>query len=131
MEAARPERSLSELVADLSRQTGELIRQEMRLAKAELSGKVAELSRGATMLGAGVVLALTAIMAMAAAIVLLIIEAGIDPWIAAAITAAIFALLGFSLVQAGLAAFKRQSLAPTHTIDSLKETTQWLKNETR
>jgi hypothetical protein len=131
MEAARTERSLSELFSDLSRQTTELIRQEMRLARAELSSKVSDFGRGATMIGAGAVLGLTAVMAIAAAIILLMVSGGIPPWVAAAITAAIFALIAFGLVQAGLSAFKRQSLAPTRTIDSLKETTQWLKNETR
>jgi hypothetical protein len=131
MDVVRPERPLSELFSDLSRQTAELIRQEIRLAKSELSGKLAEIGRGATLVGAGAALGLGAVVSIAAAVVFVMIRLGIAPWVSALITAALFGLIAFSLVQAGLSAMRRQTLTPTRTIDSLKETTQWLKNETR
>ena len=131
MHVSRPERSLAELFSDLSQQTGELIRQEMQLAKAELSGKVAELTRGALVMGAGAALALTALLAVAASVVLLLVNAGLEPWVAALVAALLFAVTGLALIATGIAAFKRHSLSPEKTIDSLKETAQWLKNETK
>ena len=131
MDVPRMDRSLGELFSDLSQQTAELIRHEMRLAKAELSEKAADVGRHAMMIGAGVAFALAAVVAMAAAVTLLLVDAGLAPWIAALITAAAMALLAYVLAQSGISALKKKTIAPVETMDSLKETTQWLKNETR
>lgn len=131
MDVPRMDRSLGELFSDLSQQTAELIRQEMRLAKAELSEKAADVGRHAMMIGAGVAFALAAVVAVAAAVTLLLVDAGLAPWIAALIAAAVMGLFGYLLAQSGISALKKKSMAPVETMDSLKETTQWLKNETR
>ena len=62
---------------------------------------------------------------------LLLVDAGLAPWIAALIAAAVMGLFGYLLAQSGISALKKKSIAPVETMDSLKETTQWLKNETR
>lgn len=131
MDLPRMDRSLGELFSDLSQQTAELIRQEMRLAKAELSEKAADVGRHAMMIGAGVAFALAAVVAVAAAVTLLLVDAGLAPWIAALIAAAVMGLFGYLLAQSGISALKKKTIAPVETMDSLKETTQWLKNETR
>ena len=131
MDVPRMDRSLGELFSDLSQQTAELIRQEMRLAKAELSEKAADVGRHAMMIGAGVAFALAAVVAVAAAVTLLLVDAGLAPWIAALIAAAVMGLFGYLLAQSGISALKKKTIAPVETMDSLKETTQWLKNETR
>lgn len=131
MDVPRMDRSLGELFSDLSQQTAELIRQEMRLAKAELSEKAADVGRHAMMIGAGVAFALAAVVAVAAAVTLLLVDAGLAPWIAALIAAAVMGLFGYLLAQSGISALKKKTIAPVETMHSLKETTQWLKNETR
>ena len=131
MDVPRMDRSLGELFSDLSQQTAALIRQEMRLAKAELSGKLADAGRHAMLIGAGAAFGLAAVIALAAAIALLLIEAGILPWLAAVLTALVMGVAAFALANAGISALKTKSIAPVETIHSLKETTQWLKNGTR
>jgi hypothetical protein len=131
MEASRSERSLGELFSDLSTQTAELIRQEMRLAKAELGIKTARIGRQAGRLGAGAVFALAAVIALTAAVTLGLIEAGVAPWLSAVITAALMGLVAYVLAQGALSQLKEQSLTPNETIASVKETAQWIKNETR
>ncbi len=128
MDVPRMDRSLGELFSDLSQQTSELIRQEMRLAKAELSATAAEVGRHAMMIVAGVVFGLAAVMTLAAALALVLIEVGVVPWLAAVITAAAMGATAFMLAQAGITALKNKSIAPIETMHSLKETTQWLKN---
>jgi len=125
------ERSLGELFSDLSTQTSELIRQEMRLAKAELADKLSDVGRHAAMIGASVAFALAAVMAVAAAIGLLLVKFGIEPWLAAVLTAVAMAGTAFVLAQSGIANLRKKSIAPVETMHSLKETTQWLKNEPR
>jgi len=131
MDVPRMERSLGELFSDLSQQTAELIRQEMRLAKAELSDKLSDVGKHVAMIAAAAVFGLAALLTVTAGIVLLLVELGVEPWLAAAITAAVMGLTAFLLAQSGIAALRKKSIAPVETIDSLKETTQWLKNGTR
>jgi hypothetical protein len=131
MDVPRMDRSLGELFSDLSQQTAGLIKQEMRLAKAELSEKLADAGRHAAMIAAAAVFGLAALMAVTAGIVLLLIELGVIPWLAAVITAALMGFAAFLLAQSGIAALRNKSIAPVETMHSIKETTQWLKNETR
>jgi uncharacterized membrane protein YqjE len=131
MDVPRMDRSLGELFSDLSQKTAELIRQEMRLAKAELSEKLADVGRHATMIGAGVVFGLAAVITLAGALTLVLIEVGVTPWLAALLAAVAFGVTAFVLAQSGISALKNKSIAPVETMQSLKETTQWLKNGTR
>jgi putative copper export protein len=127
----RMDRSIGELFSDLSQQTAELIRQEMRLAKAEMSEKLADVGKHAAMIGAAIAFGLAAVVAVAGAVALLLIDLGVKPWLATVITAALMGGTAFVLAQSGLGALRKKTLAPVETIDSLKETTQWLKNGTR
>lgn len=121
-------RSLGDLFSDLSLQTSDLIRQEMRLAKAEFSEKLAEAGKHAMMIGVSIAFGLAAVVAAAAAIALLLVNLGVEPWLAALITAALMGLVAYVLAQSGISALRTKSIAPVETIHSLKETTQWLKN---
>jgi uncharacterized membrane protein YqjE len=128
MDVPRIDRSLGELFSDLSQQTADLIRQEMRLAKVELSEKLSDVGRHAMMIGVAAAFGLAAVVTIAAAITLLLIEVGVVAWLAAAITAAVMGLTAYLLAQSGISALRKKSIAPVETIHSLKETTQWLKN---
>ena len=131
MDVQRMDRSIGELFADLSHQLGDLIQQEARLAKAELSAKLSGVGRHAAMIAAAAIFGLVAVIAVAATIALGLIEAGVEPWLAAAITAALMGLIAYLLAQSGLAALRNTSITPVETIHSLKETTQWLSKSTR
>ena len=131
MDVPRMDRSLGELFSDLSQQTADLIKQEMRLAKVELSEKLSDVGKHAMMIGAAAVFGLAAVITVAAAITLLLIEVGVEPWLAAGITALAMGLTAYVLAQSGISALRKKSIAPVETIHSLKETTQWLKNGTR
>ena len=131
MDVPRMDRSFGELFSDLSQQTAELVRQEMRLAKAELSEKAADVGRHAMMICAGVAFALAAVVALAAAVTLVLIEVGLAPWLAAVIAAVAMGAVAFVLAQSGITALKNKSIAPVETMHSLKETTQWLRNGTK
>jgi uncharacterized membrane protein YqjE len=131
MDVPRMDRSLGELFSDLSQQTGDLIRKEMRLARVELREKLSDVGKQAMMIGVAAAFGLAAVVTIAAAITLLLIELGVVAWLAAAITAAVMGLTAYLLAQSGMSALRRKSIAPVETIHSLKETTQWLKNGTR
>ena len=130
MDAPRNDRSLGELFSDLSQKTTLLIRQEVQLAKTELSQKAAQAGRGGAMLGAGGAMVNAALLTLVATVVLLLIQLGLDAWAAAGLTAVLLAGVGYALVRSGMQKLK-QPMTPVETVDSIKETAQWLKNETR
>jgi len=80
---ADDDKSLGELVQDLSKQTSTLIRQEMRLAQAELTEKGRHASKGAGMFGGAGAIALYGVGALIAAAILGLATV-LEPWIAAA-----------------------------------------------
>src|SRR3954454_3624421 len=77
------DKSLGELVQDLSQQTSTLIRQEMRLAQTELTEKGKHAGKGAGMFGGAGVIALYGVGALIAAAILGLATVR-EPWIAAA-----------------------------------------------
>jgi hypothetical protein len=130
MDTSRSERSIGDLFTDLSQKTTLLIRQEVQLARTELSQKATQAGRAGAMLGAGGAVVNAALLTFTAGIVLLLVQLGLDTWAAAGLTAVLLAAVGYMLVRRGLRTL-RQPIAPVETIDSIKETAQWLKNETR
>jgi uncharacterized membrane protein YqjE len=73
----------------------------MRLAKVELSEKLSDVGRHAMMIGVAAAFGLAAVVTIAAAITLLLIEVGVVAWLAAAITAAVMGLTAYLLAQVG------------------------------
>jgi putative superfamily III holin-X len=125
-----PERSVAELFTDLSQQLSTLVRQEALLARTEVTQRLQAFARDAVIIGIGAALGLAALMSGTAAIVLLLVQLNVTPWIAAVLTAALLAIVGGVLVQARLSAMRRRPVAPVETVESIKETAQWIKKET-
>jgi hypothetical protein len=125
-----PERSVAELFTDLSQQLSTLFRQEALLARTEITQRLQAFAKDAVVIGVGAALGLAALMAATAAIVLLLVELNITPWIAAILTAVLLAIVAGVLVQARLSAMRKRTVAPVETVESIKETAQWIKKET-
>ena len=125
------ERSLGELFGDLARDTGTLVRQEMELAKTEMTQKASRAARDVGVLAAGGLVAYAGFLGILAAIVLGLVAAGLDAWLAALLVGAVVAAVGALLVQRGLSALKREELAPRQTVETLKEDAQWAKDQVK
>jgi hypothetical protein len=118
-------RSLGDLFSDLTREITTLVRNEITLARVEMSTKVSHAARHAGVLAAGAVLALAGIFTLAASLVLLLVRAGMPGWAAALLVGLGLAAVGALLTMRSVNALKEESLAPTETIQTLKETTAW------
>ena len=125
------DRSLGELFAELSRETSELMRHEVALAKVELSQKAARVGKDVGFISMGGALAYAGLLTLVAALVLGLWQAGLDPWIAALIVGIVITIAGYVSTQKGLTALKREQVAPTQTIDTMKENAQWAKGQVR
>ena len=131
MEARSDERSLGQLFGDLSRQLSTLIRQEIALARAEVTARAGTLGRGATMVGVGGALAYAGLLALLAAIALLLIDAGLAPWLAVLVVAVVTAAIGGALAAYGRTEIARTDLAPRRTIETIRDDAEWAKEQTK
>jgi len=66
----KQERSLGELLGDLTREITTLVRQEMALAKAEMSQKAAKVGKDVGFIAAGGLVAYAGLLALVAALIL-------------------------------------------------------------
>ena len=78
--APTDDRSLGQMFAELSRETRTLIQQEIQLAKTELTEKASRMTKGAALIVGGGLLAYGGLLAVVAAIVLVLIAAGLPAW---------------------------------------------------
>jgi len=131
MQERRDEPSLGELFAELARETTTLVRQEVELAKTEMTNKASRAGRGAAMVGAGGAVAYAGFLVLAAALVALLVEAGLDLWLAALIVGVVLAAIGGFLAWQGQSTIKRASLAPERTIQTLQDDAEWVRGQTR
>jgi hypothetical protein len=123
--AQQDERSLGELFAELSRETGVLIRKEVELATAEITAQARVASAHVGLVAAGGALAHAGLLVLLAAVVIGLAQLGVTPWLSAAIVAALTMAIGYVLVNTGLTRLKRTSITPKQTIETLKETASW------
>jgi uncharacterized membrane protein YqjE len=113
-------RSLGELFSDLSRETSALVREEVALAKTELSQKAAQVGKDVGFLAAGGAVLYAGFLTIIAAIVLILIKAGMTPWLAALLVGIVVLAVGGFLVYRGINDLRTANLAPTATIESIK-----------
>lgn len=131
MQQSKDERSLGELFTDLARDMGTLVGQEVALARTELTTTASRVGKHIAFLAVGGLVAYAGLLAIIAAVILLIAANGVPLWVSSLVVGLIVAGIGYILVQRGLSALKRQDLAPRQTIESLKDDTQWVKEQIR
>jgi drug/metabolite transporter (DMT)-like permease len=124
---ARPQddRSLGDLFAELSRETGVLVRKEVELATTEMTNKAKVAGAHVGTVAAGGALAHAGLLVLLAALVIGLAQLGVTPWLSALIVALLTMGIGYFLVSSGLTRLKQTSVTPTQTVESLKETARW------
>ena len=88
-------------------------------AKARRAGAaVAVAATGGALVHAG-------LLVLLAAIVIGLTQMGMSPWLSALIISLLTVGIGYLLVNRGLAGLRTTSVAPTRTMESLKEDAKW------
>lgn len=118
-------RSIGDLLAELSRETSQLVRKEVELATTEMTAKVRKAGAHVGVSAAGGALAHAGLLLFLAALVLGLSEMGVAPWLSALIISLLTIGVGYLLINKGLAGLRTTSVAPTRTMDSLKEDAKW------
>jgi len=118
---AKQDRSLGELLAELTQEITTLVRQEITLARVEMTDKAANVGKQLGMLAAGGALAYSGVLAIVAALIILVAQAGLPLWASALIVGVVVAGVGGFLVKKGIDAIKSQDLVPRQTLETLKD----------
>ena len=128
---AGEDRSLGDLFADLSRETTTLVRQEINLAKTEMTQKATRVGKDVGFLAVGGAIAYAGLLVFVAACVLALHLIVPHWWLSALIVAIIVAGIGYFMVRKGLDNLREGNLAPTQTLETLKQDAVWAKEQTR
>ena len=119
------DRSIGDLIAELSRETSALVRKEVELATTEMSAKLKNAGTQAGIMAAGGALMHAGLLVLLAAVVLGLAELGVASWLSALIVAVAVMAGGYFLVNQGMTKMRTTNYAPTQTMESLKETASW------
>ena len=119
------DRSLGDLLSELSRETATLVRKEVELATTEMTAKARQAAADAGIAAAGGALVHAGLLVLLAAIVIGLSQLGVQPWISALIVAFVTMGVGYMLVNRGLTNMRRVNVTPQQTIETLKENARW------
>jgi hypothetical protein len=118
-------RSLGDLLAELSRETGQLVRKEIELATTEMTAKVRKAGAQVGVAAAGGALIHAVVLVLLAMLVIALSDIGLAPWLAALIVGLLTIGIGYLLVNRGLSGLRSTSIVPQQTIETLKEDARW------
>ena len=120
------ERSIGQLVSELTKELRELLRQELELFTVEMKEKLVKVAKDAVAIGIGAFLLYMGSFVLVAAIVLGLATV-MPAWGAALLVAVVFMAIGGLLVQKGRKDLTQLDMKPEQTTETLKETAQWAK----
>jgi drug/metabolite transporter (DMT)-like permease len=123
------DRSLKELLGNLTQSVTTLFRKEIELARAETSEKLSQAGVAAGAIAAGGVLALAALIVLLQALVIALSELGLAPALSALIVGGVVAIIAFALIYKGMNDLKASNLAPTRTVEALKRDADMVKEQ--
>jgi uncharacterized membrane protein YqjE len=121
------ERSVPELLKQLSQETSTLVKQELDLAKAELSQQGKRAGMGAGLLGGATLFGLGAFGALTAFLIALLATAVDHTWLAALIVALVYGAIAAVLGLRGKDKIQEATPPTPQTVETLKEDVEWAK----
>ena len=133
--AVRDERSIGQLLRDLTHELSTLLRQEIALAKVEatevaarIGGYLGELVVGGAVVFAGALALIGAVVLAVAALLYLWLPHAIANWVAPLAVGAVLAAIGLVKVRRALDKLSHTDLTPRKTTHSLQENKAWLQS---
>jgi len=132
----KEERSIGQLLKELTQESSTLLKQEVSLAKTEMSEKASRIGAnlgevavgGAVALLGSIALLLAAVYGLTS-ILNNFMNQEVAVWLAPLVVGGILAAVGYSLIQKALATLKQESITPQKTTQSLQENKEWLKEK--
>jgi uncharacterized membrane protein YqjE len=120
-----PEKSLGDLVGELTHQFGELVTDHLRLAKIEIVDELKDAGRGAGIVGGGAIAGWIAALILSMAAAWGLAEA-MDTWLAFLVVGLVWAIAAAVLFTTGKKALQQVDPIPKETIHELEKDKQWI-----
>lgn len=124
------DRSVAQVVADLTRHVGELVRDETELAKAELRSTTTRLLRDLVYFAIGLVLLSVAAITLIDALVYAL-GLAMPLWLAALLAGAVFAVIALVVLLRGANDLRRGGFLPKETARSVRDDAEMIGEKTR
>jgi len=124
------DRSLRELVAQLSRDGSTLLRQEIALAKTELGESAKRLRQAVVAAATGALVMYAGALTLLAALVLLLGQV-MPTWLSALLVGGVVTLVGVVLLGRGKAALDRVEVLPKQAMDNVERDVEMMKEAVR
>lgn len=122
------DRSVTQILQDITGNVQQIIRSEVTLAKIELKQEAAQTARASVPLLGGTIAALYGAGFLLLACVFAL-EIVLDAWAAALIVGAGVCIIGAILANVGLNRLRRVTPTPERTVATIKENAQWVQNK--
>lgn len=129
MQERTDDRSLGELFGDLAREMGILVRQEVGLATSEMTHKASRAGQELAVIAVAGLVLYAGVLAIVATAIIGLATAGMPWWSAALLVGVVVSAVGAVMLQRGMQSLKRADLTPRQTIHTLKEDSQWAKEQ--
>ena len=123
---AGDDRTIGQIIGDITDDFRDLLRDEVALAKAEFNQALRKLIMGAVLLAFGGVLANAGLNALIASAVLGLTDVW-APWLAALVVGLVIVVVGGLLAMAGMRNFSGAQLTPDRTVRTVKGDAQAVK----
>jgi hypothetical protein len=122
------ESSLGELFTALTTDMTTLVRKEVELARTETVEKISKATRSVVYMVAGGMLAYAGLIGLIIAAIVALSNV-MELWLAALIVGLVVIIIGAILLQSGRSMLQRLSIVPEKTVESIKESTEWAKEQ--
>ena len=119
------DRSLGDLFAELSRETGVLVRKEVELATREMTTNLKQAGAQAGMVAAGGALAHAGLLVLLAMLVIALVQMGVTAWLAALIVGLLTVAIGYFMATKAMAKMRETTITPVQTMETMKENARW------
>lgn len=131
-------RSVSSLLRELTTEGRTLIKQEVELAKTEISEKLDTFQHNTVQAVIGGVIALGGLMALLwainmglTALLAEVMSAEVAVWLSPLILAAVFGVIGYSMIKNATNSMKEEGISPRRTTRTLKDDKEWVQQKAR
>ncbi|MXQ08119.1 phage holin family protein [Alphaproteobacteria bacterium GH1-50] len=128
-ERAADPRGSASLIGDIVTHLSNLLQSEIALAKSEISENLGRAGVAVGLLIGAMIIALTALNVLAAAVVTGLTALGIAPGWASLIVGVALSLIAYLLLRKGLNDLKLSSLAPSKTVENVRRDVATMKEK--
>lgn len=136
--ALRDDRSIVDLLKELTTEGRTLAQEEVRLAKTEISEKLEVFQRNLVYIGIGAALLVATVILLVETLgrgltALLADAVGLETavWLAPLILAVVIGLVGWALISKGRSTIRSEGVVPRDTVNTLKRDAQWAERKVK